>query len=115
MQPGIQQVVLAGHWEQGAAVGLAQGMQTPKAEVGLQWATSSGRDREELEARWLCGRWVREMTKRHSGQLGPLELAVRAAAFLTELAPDRISHRIPQGRGAATGGLGRSLSGGSWQ
>ena len=78
-------------------MGLCPGLQTPKAEVGLQWATSSEEDREELEARWLCGRWVREMTNATPEQLGPLELAVEAAAFLTELAPDRISHRILKG------------------
>jgi PepB aminopeptidase len=94
---GIQQVVLAGHWEREQQWAFAQGMQTPKAEVGLQWATSSEEDREELEARWLCGRWVREMTNATPEQLGPLELAVEAAAFLTELAPDRISHRILKG------------------
>ena len=94
---GIQQVVLAGHWEREQQWAFAQGLQTPKAEVALQWATSSEEDREELEARWLCGRWVREMTNATPEQLGPLELAVEAAAFLTELAPDRISHRILKG------------------
>jgi hypothetical protein len=34
------------------------------------------------------------MTNATPEQLGPLELAVEAAAFITELAPDRISHRI---------------------
>ena len=48
---GIQQVVLAGHWEREQQWAFAQGLQTPKAEVGLQWATSSEEDREELEAR----------------------------------------------------------------
>ncbi|WAG14076.1 aminopeptidase PepB [Aeromonas hydrophila] len=94
---GIQQVVLAGHWEREQQWAFAQGLQTPKVEVELQWATSSEEDREELEARWLCGRWVREMTNATPEQLGPLELAVEAAAFITELAPDRISHRILKG------------------
>ena len=95
---GIQQVVLAGHWEREQQWAFAQGLQTPKVEVELQWATSSEEDREELEARWLCGRWVREMTNATPEQLGPLELAVEAAAFITELAPDRISHRILKGK-----------------
>ncbi|WP_421184244.1 aminopeptidase PepB [Aeromonas hydrophila] len=94
---GIQQVVLAGHWEREQQWAFAQGLQTPKVEVELQWATSSEEDREELEARWLCGRWVREMTNATPEQQGPLELAVEAAAFITELAPDRISHRILKG------------------
>src|SRR5690606_18731329 len=94
---GIQKVALAGHWEREQQWAFAQGLQTPKAEVELQWATSSEEDREELEARWLCGRWVREMTNATPEQLGPLELAVEAAAFITELAPDRISHRILKG------------------
>ncbi|MFM9757061.1 aminopeptidase PepB [Aeromonas dhakensis] len=96
-QQGIQKVTLAGHWEREQQWAFAQGLQTPKAEVALQWATSSEEDREELEARWLCGRWVREMTNATPEQLGPLELAVEAAAFLTELAPDKISHRILKG------------------
>ena len=94
---GIQKVALCGHWEREQQWAFAQGLQTPKAEVELQWATSSEEDREELEARWLCGRWVREMTNATPEQLGPLELAVEAAAFITELAPDRISHRILKG------------------
>ena len=48
-----------------------------------------GRGQRELEARWLCGRWVREMTNATPEQLGPLELAVEAASFITELAPDK--------------------------
>ena len=94
---GIQKVALCGHWEREQQWAFAQGLQTPKAEVELQWATSSEEDREELEARWLGGRWVREMTNATPEQLGPLELAVEAAAFITELAPDRISHRILKG------------------
>ncbi|NCU21025.1 hypothetical protein EOM89_09875, partial [Candidatus Falkowbacteria bacterium] len=34
-----------------------------------------------LEARWLCGRWVREMTNATPEQLGPLELAVAYAVL----------------------------------
>ena len=79
-------------------MGLCPRAANPKVEVELQWATSSEEDREELEARWLCGRWVREMTNATPEQLGPLELAVEAAAFITELAPDRISHRILKGK-----------------
>jgi PepB aminopeptidase len=94
---GIQKAALCGHWEREQQWAFAQGLQTPKAEVELQWATSSEEDREELEARWLCGRWVREMTNATPEQLGPLDLAVEAAAFITELAPDRISHRILKG------------------
>ncbi|PKQ80329.1 aminopeptidase [Aeromonas sobria] len=96
-QQGIQKVALAGHWDREQQWAFAQGLQTPKAEVQLQWAMSSEEDREELEARWLCGRWVREMTNATPEQLGPLELAVEAAAFITELAPDRVSHRILKG------------------
>ncbi|MFQ1907671.1 aminopeptidase PepB [Aeromonas veronii] len=94
---GIQKVTLAGHWEREQQWAFAQGLQTPKAEVQLQWAMSSEEDREELEARWLCGRWVREMTNATPEQLGPLELAVEAASFITELAPDKVSHRILKG------------------
>ncbi|MGL6337286.1 aminopeptidase PepB [Aeromonas jandaei] len=96
-QQGIQKVSLAGHWEREQQWAFAQGLQTPKAEVQLQWAMSSEEDREELEARWLCGRWVREMTNATPEQLGPLELAVEAASFITELAPDKVSHRILKG------------------
>ncbi|HEH9429557.1 TPA: aminopeptidase PepB [Aeromonas sobria] len=96
-QQGIQKVALAGHWDREQQWAFAQGLQTPKVEVQLQWAMSSEDDREELEARWLCGRWVREMTNATPEQLGPLELAVEAAAFITELAPDRVSHRILKG------------------
>ncbi|PKQ76577.1 aminopeptidase PepB [Aeromonas sobria] len=96
-QQGIQKVALAGHWDREQQWAFAQGLQTPKVEVQLQWAMSSEEDREELEARWLCGRWVREMTNATPEQLGPLELAVEAAAFITELAPDRVSHRILKG------------------
>ncbi|QFI55423.1 aminopeptidase PepB [Aeromonas simiae] len=94
---GIRQAVLAGHWEREQQWAFAQGFQTPKAEVELQWATCDEADRAELEARWLCGRWVREMTNATPEQLGPLELAVEAAAFITELAPDKVSHRILKG------------------
>ncbi|WP_421339788.1 aminopeptidase PepB [Aeromonas veronii] len=96
-QQGIQKATLAGHWEREQQWAFAQGLQTPKAEVQLQWAMSSEEDREELEARWLCGRWVREMTNATPEQLGPLELAVEAASFITELAPDKVSHRILKG------------------
>ncbi len=96
-QQGIQKVALAGHWDREQQWAFAQGLQTPKVEVQLQWAMSSEEDREELEARWLCGRWVREMTNSTPEQLGPLELAVEAAAFITELAPDKVSHRILKG------------------
>ncbi|EKP0261682.1 aminopeptidase PepB [Aeromonas sobria] len=96
-QQGIQKVALAGHWDREQQWAFAQGLQTPKVEVQLQWAMSSEEDREELEARWLCGRWVREMTNATPEQLGPLELAVEAASFITELAPDRVSHRILKG------------------
>ncbi|HHQ4670082.1 TPA: aminopeptidase PepB [Aeromonas veronii] len=96
-QQGIQKVTLAGHWEREQQWAFAQGLQTPKAEVQLQWAMSSEEDREELEARWLCGRWVREMTNATPELLGPLELAVEAASFITELAPDKVSHRILKG------------------
>jgi PepB aminopeptidase len=96
-QQGIQKVTLAGHWEREQQWAFAQGLQTPKVEVQLQWAMSSEEDREELEARWLCGRWVREMTNATPEQLGPLELAVEAASFITELAPDKVSHRILKG------------------
>ncbi|PKQ76753.1 aminopeptidase PepB [Aeromonas sobria] len=96
-QQGIQKVALAGHWDREQQWAFAQGLQTPKVEVQLQWAMSSEEDREELEARWLCGRWVREMTNATPEQLGPLELAVEAAAFITELAPDKVSHRILKG------------------
>ena len=94
---GIQQVALAGHWEREQQWAFAQGFQTPKAEVQVQWATCEESDRAELEARWLCGRWVREMTNATPEQIGPLELAVEAAAFITELAPDKVSHRILKG------------------
>lgn len=94
---GIQQAALCGHWEREQQWAFAQGFQTPKAEVQLQWATCEESDRAELEARWLCGRWVREMTNATPEQIGPLELAVEAAAFITELAPDRVSHRILKG------------------
>ncbi|MFB2862536.1 aminopeptidase PepB [Aeromonas sp. MdU4] len=96
-QQGIQKVTLMGHWEREQQWAFAQGLQTPKVEVQLQWAMSSEEDREELEARWLCGRWVREMTNATPEQLGPLELAVEAASFITELAPDKVSHRILKG------------------
>ena len=96
-QQGIQKVALAGHWDREQQWAFAQGLQTPKVEVQLQWAMSSEEDREELEARWLCGRWVREMTNATPEQLGPLELAVEAASFITELAPDKVSHRILKG------------------
>ncbi|PJG59438.1 aminopeptidase PepB [Aeromonas cavernicola] len=94
---GLHKVSLAGHWEREQQWAFAQGFQTPKVEVQLQWAMSSEADREELEARWLCGRWVREMTNATPEQLGPLELAIEAAAFITELAPDQVSHRILKG------------------
>ncbi|MGL5091465.1 MAG: aminopeptidase PepB [Aeromonas sobria] len=96
-QQGIQKVALAGHWDREQQWAFAQGLQTPKVEVQLQWAMSSEEDREELEARWLCGRWVREMTNATPEQLGPLELAVEAASFITEIAPDKVSHRILKG------------------
>ncbi|MGL6151243.1 MAG: aminopeptidase PepB, partial [Aeromonas sobria] len=96
-QQGIQKVALAGHWDREQQWAFAQGLQTPKVEVQLQWAMSSEEDREELEARWRCGRWVREMTNATPEQLGPLELAVEAASFITEIAPDKVSHRILKG------------------
>mgnify|MGYP002662296822 CR=1 FL=1 len=34
---GIQKVALAGHWEREQQWAFAQGLQTPKAEVELQW------------------------------------------------------------------------------
>ena len=37
---GIQKVALCGHWEREQQWAFAQGLQTPKAEVELQWATS---------------------------------------------------------------------------
>ena len=58
-QQGIQKVSLAGHWEREQQWAFAQGLQTPKAEVQLQWAMSSEEDREELEAGSVgagCGR-----------------------------------------------------------
>ncbi|MGL6350961.1 MAG: aminopeptidase PepB [Aeromonas sp.] len=96
-QQGIHQVVLAGHWEREQQWAFAQGLQTPKVEVQLQWALSSEEDRAELEARWLCGCWVRKMTNATPAQLGPLALAVEAASFITELAPDHVSYRILKG------------------
>ncbi|MCS3454195.1 PepB aminopeptidase [Aeromonas sp. BIGb0405] len=101
---GIYKVSLAGHWDREQQWAFAQGLQTPKREVELQWATCSEEDRAELEARWLCGRWVREMTNATPEQLGPLDLAVEAAAFITELAPDRVSHRILKGEALAQAG-----------
>jgi PepB aminopeptidase len=101
---GIHRVSLAGHWDREQQWAFAQGLQTPKREVELQWATCSEEDRAELEARWLCGRWVREMTNATPEQLGPLDLAVEAAAFITELAPDRVSHRILKGEALAQAG-----------
>jgi PepB aminopeptidase len=114
-QQGIQKVTLAGHWEREQQWAFAQGLQTPKAEVQLQWAMSSEEDREELEARWLCGRWVREMTNATPEQLGPLELAVEAASFYYRAGAGQGESSHFERRSAATGGLGRPLSGGPRQ
>ncbi|MGL5286622.1 MAG: aminopeptidase PepB [Aeromonas sp.] len=94
---GIYHAELAGAWQLEEQWAFAQGFQTPKVEVQLAWATCEEAQRRELEARWLCGSWVREMTNATPEQLGPLELAVEAAAFITELSPESVSHRILKG------------------
>jgi PepB aminopeptidase len=92
---GIQQVVLAGHWEREQQWALPRAADA-QGGSGVAVGHLSEEDREELEARWLCGRWVREMTNATPEQLGPLELAVEAAAFhRAGTGPDQPSH--PQG------------------
>ena len=60
---GIQQVVPAGHWGAGSSSGPLLGDADAQGGSGAAVGHFVPREgQEELEARWLCGRWVREMT-----------------------------------------------------
>jgi PepB aminopeptidase len=51
----------------------------------------------ELEQRLYCANWVRRLTNLSPQELGPVELALESVTFLSELAPNQISHRILKG------------------
>ena len=79
------------------AQGICHGICRSKREVTLQWAPCEESDHRELEARQLCYRWLREMINALPSDLTPRDLAVEAVSFLTEIAPNAITHRIMQG------------------
>lgn len=94
---GIYQAQLQGAWTPEAQWAFAQGFSDPKRETHVQWAPCEEVDHRELETRSACYRWLREVTHAPPSEFTPLALAVEAASFLTEIAPNHISHRILQG------------------
>jgi PepB aminopeptidase len=97
---GVKAVQLAGAWSLAQQWAFAQGFM-PTAGYGdavtLRWADAPEVELIELEQRLYCANWVRRLTNLSPQELGPLELALESVTFLSELAPNQISHRILKG------------------
>jgi PepB aminopeptidase len=97
---GVKAVQLAGAWSLAQQWAFAQGFM-PTAGYGdavtLRWANAPEVELIELEQRLYCANWVRRLTNLSPQELGPVELALESVTFLSELAPNQISHRILKG------------------
>ena len=93
---GIQQVVLAGHWERSSS-GPCPGLQTPKAEVGLQWATSSEEDRGGAGGALAVRALGAGDDQRHPGAAGAAGAGGRSRRLPHRAGTGPISHRILKG------------------
>ena len=101
---GLREIQLAGHWDPSQQWAFAQGFMPSRGKVTLRWADAPDASLQMLEQRLYCANWVRRLTNSSPEVLGPLELALEAVSFLSELAPGAISHRLLKGDGLLEAG-----------
>jgi len=91
---GINAVSLDGDWSTEQQWAFYQGFVTAKNQQTIEWAEG---DKDELDARKHTFDWTREMTNLPPQDIYPLALANNAVDFLSELAPEHVSHEIIMG------------------
>ncbi len=95
---GIPTVALSGElWDIELRWAFAQGFYSAKTGCTLDWGDVSEAEQEELSARKLASEFVRDITNRTPEDLGPSQLALDAAKYITDLAPDAVTYRIVTG------------------
>ncbi|MCX2832168.1 aminopeptidase PepB [Microbulbifer thermotolerans] len=95
---GIGAVALAGDgWDMERRWAFWAGFFNPRKDNALDWGTGDAAELKELAAREKAARWVREITNGTPEEVSPRALAERAAALLSELAPEAVSHKIIAG------------------
>ncbi|MGL5297278.1 MAG: aminopeptidase PepB, partial [Plesiomonas sp.] len=95
---GIRRVRLAGDgWDLETCWAFHQGFRASKGERFAELPTLPDEQQRELNARIRCGDWVRDTINLSAEELGPQQLSVRAAAFIKELAGDKVSFKVITG------------------
>ena len=95
---GIPHITLAGdHWQNEWRWAFNQGFYTPKAGANVSWGDVSEQEASILDTRKLTTEWVRQMINKTPEELGPTQLALQAAEFLSELDSKHITYRFING------------------
>ncbi len=91
---GVDHVELTGEWDTESQWSFYQGFVTAKHDQTVVWASG---DNTELDSRKKAFDWTRKATNLPPQDMYPLALANSAVEFLSEIAPEHVSHEIVMG------------------
>ncbi|MCE0558102.1 aminopeptidase PepB [Motilimonas sp. E26] len=95
---GIPEITLTGDlWQSEWRWAANQGFYNPKTGANVNWGDVSEQEASLLDTRKLATEWVREMINKTPEDLGPSQLALQAAEFLSELDSKHITYRFVNG------------------
>ncbi|MCE2594580.1 aminopeptidase PepB [Motilimonas cestriensis] len=95
---GIPEITLTGElWQTEWRWAANQGFYNPKTGANVNWGEVSEQEASLLDTRKLATEWVREMINKTPEDLGPSQLALQAAEFLSELDSKHITYRFVNG------------------
>ncbi|MFD2179476.1 aminopeptidase PepB [Veronia pacifica] len=97
---GIKQVSLSGkHWGLESCWAFYQGFRTTKSGSSVELPKLKAADSKELDDRIRTIDWVRNIINETAEEVGPQQLASRAAEFVKSLAenPDMVTYKIVSG------------------
>lgn len=100
---GCDSVAFSAGWSMENQWLVSRGFINARGEQAVAW-TGTAAERDELEARWRAYEWLRTQAHASPEELAPVELARRAATFLSSLS-DHCTAEIVQGEALRDAGL----------
>jgi len=90
-------IKLIGEWSLEAQWHFWQGAFSPKSKLTIEFAELPDDQQSILDNRVKTHNWVRNIINLSPEELSPMQLTIDAADFITQLAPNSVSHKIISG------------------
>ena len=90
----LSEINLVGQWSLESQWHFWQGAFAPNSKLNIEFAELPSDQKLILDNRVKTHEWVRNIINLSPEDLSPMQLAIDAAEFITELAPESVSHKI---------------------